>query len=243
MIIDFFSIPRDLYYNGRKINSYYKTYGAEKLTEIISLLSGLDISGYIIIDMFAFIDVINILDGIDVELSEDLVDPTYKVRNNGKWSTLYYRKGTHHVNGVEALRIARARHFTPVFSRDSRQQKILISVKDRFREIGIGDLNKVLDIFKTLLSYIDTNMNMMEIFSLYNKINTIDTIRQNVLSTENVLDQTYSNLLYLGKTEDEVDDDFYKGAWILVPKDNDWDELKYYINCIIEGNKYEQISD
>ncbi len=36
-VIDFFSIPRDLYYKGRKINSYYKAYGAEKLTEIISL--------------------------------------------------------------------------------------------------------------------------------------------------------------------------------------------------------------
>ena len=193
--------------------------------------------------MFAFIDVINILDGIDVELSEDLVDPTYKVRNNGRWSTLYYKKGIHHVNGVEALRIARARHFTPVFSRDSRQQKILISVKNRFREIGLRDLNTVIDIFKTMLSYLDTNMNMMEIFSLYNRINSIDQIRQNILSTENVLEQTYSNLLYLGKKEDEVDEDFFKGAWILIPKNNDWNELKYYINCIIEGKKYEQISD
>ena len=193
--------------------------------------------------MFAFIDVINILGGINVELSEDLVDPTYKVRNNGKWSTLYYKKGLHHVNGVEALRIARARHFTPVFSRDSRQQKILISVKKRFQEIGISDLDKVLEIFKTLLSYLDTNMNMMEIFNLYNKIKPIAKIRQNVLSTENVLEQTYSNLLYLGKNEDEVDEDFYKGAWILIPVNNDWGELKYYIKCVIEGNTYEQISD
>lgn len=193
--------------------------------------------------MFAFIDVINILGGIDVELTEDLVDPTYKVRNNGKWSTLYYKKGFHHVNGVEALRIARARHFTPVFSRDSRQQKILISVKKRFQEIGIGNLDKVLEIFKTLLSYLDTNMNMMEIFSLYNKIKPIETIRQNVLSTQNVLEQTYSNLLYLGKTEDEVEEDFFKGAWILIPENNDWEQLKYYIKCIIEGNTYEQISD
>ena len=193
--------------------------------------------------MFAFIDVINILDGIDVELSEDLVDPTYKVRNNGKWSTLYYKKGLHHVNGVEALRIARARHFTPVFSRDRRQQKILISIKNKFSEIGFSDFDKIFNIFKSLLSYIDTNMNMMEVFNLYSKINTINNIRQNVLSMDNVLETTYSNLLYLNKTEEEVDDDFYKGAWILIPKNNDWNELKYYINCILEGKKYEQISD
>lgn len=193
--------------------------------------------------MFAFIDVINILGGIDVELSEDLVDPTYKVRNNGKWSTLYYKKGLHHVNGVEALRIARARHFTPVFSRDSRQQKILISIKNKLSEIGITDLNRVFDIFKTLLSYLDTNMNMMEIFTLYTKISSINDINQNVISTENVLEQTYSNLLYLGKNEDEVDENFNKGAWILIPDNNDWNELKYYINSILEGKKYEQISD
>ena len=206
------------------------------MTEIIALLTGLDVEDYIIVDMFAFIDVINILGGIDVELSEDLVDPTYKVRDKGKWSTLYYKKGIHHVNGIEALRIARARHFTPVFSRDSRQQKILISVKNRFEEIGFSDFNKVFEIMKTLLSYIETNMNMMEIIGLYNKLNSISTIHQNVLSTDNVLFQTYSNLLYLGKTEEEVDDDFNKGAWILIPENNDWNELKNYINSKLEGN-------
>ncbi len=69
----------------------------KNLQKLFHFLSGLEINEYIIVDMFAFIDVINILDGIDVELSEDLVDPTYKVRNNGKWSTLYYKKGIHHV--------------------------------------------------------------------------------------------------------------------------------------------------
>ncbi len=211
------------------------------MAEIISEISGLNIEKYIIIDMFAFIDVINILGGIDVELSEDLVDPTYKVRNNGKWSTLYYRKGMHHVNGVEALRIARARHFTPLFSRDDRQQKILISIKNRFTEIGLTDIDKVLGILKSTLSYLDTNMNMIEIFNLFSKINSIDNIRQNILSTGNVLTQTYSNLLYLNKTEDEVDESFYKGAWILIPENNDWNELRKYISSKIEGVQDEKI--
>ncbi len=180
--------------------------------------------------MFAFIDIVNILGGIDITLDEDLIDPTYKVRNNGTWSTLYYKKGKYHLDGIETLRIARARHYTRLFSRDDRQQKIIVALLDKISQLTITDFNQVYNIIKTIFIYLDTDISIPETLNMINEIKDIKNIKKTVISTQNVLEQTYSNLLSAGFTEEEVDIDFDLGAWILVPKENDW----YYIHSFID---------
>jgi len=222
-------VPRDLYYRGRRLNVYYTIFGPERFREVIESITGLEISRYFIIDMFAFIDVVNILGGIEVTLDQDLVSPTYRVRNNGVWSTLFYPRGTHHLNGIEALRVARARHFTPVFSRDRRQQKILIALANRMSELSLTDFDKVFNIVRTVITYLDTDINIPESLMLLNYLRNVRDFNMIVLTTGNVLTQTYSNLMYLGLTEDEVDSSFNRGAWILIPENNDWNSIRRFI--------------
>ena len=223
------SLPRDLFYKRTKINSIYRRFGADTLKSTVSEITGLKIDKYVMVDMYAFVELINILGGIDVELTEPLVDPTYRVRDeNGKWSTLYYPAGVHHVNGVQALRIARARHYTPVFSRDMRQQQILKAVKNKLQSIGLTDINRLGRIIKLGFRYVETDISWLEAFSLYRSSQDI-TINQAVLSTNNVLCATYTNLLAKGLEEDQVDQDFDKGAWIVIPLDNDWKVVKKFI--------------
>ena len=63
-------------------------------------VTGLKIDYYLSVDMYAFIDVVNALGGIDVTLDSEVRDPTYKiVRENGSEGTLYYPPGTYHLNG------------------------------------------------------------------------------------------------------------------------------------------------
>ena len=224
-----FSLPRDLFYKRTKINSIYRRFGADVLKGTISEITGLNIDKYVMVDMYAFAELINVLGGIDVELTEPLVDPTYRVRDeNGKWSTLYYPAGVHHVNGVQALRIARARHYTPVFSRDMRQQQILKAVKEKLQSIGVSDINRLGRIIKLGFKYVETDISWLEAFSLYRSTQDI-TISQAVLNTDNVLYATYTNLLATGLEEDQVGEDFDKGAWIVVPIDNDWKVIKKFI--------------
>ena len=223
------SLPRDLFYKRTKINSIYRRFGADTLKNTVSEITGLRIDKYVMVDMYAFAELINVLGGIDVELTEPLVDPTYRVRDeNGKWSTLYYPAGVHHVNGVQALRIARARHYTPVFSRDLRQQQILKAVKDKLQSIGLSDINRLGGIIKLGFRYVETDISWLEAFSLYRSCQDI-TIIQAVLSTNNVLCATYTNLLATGLAEDQVDQEFDKGAWIVIPLDNDWKVVKKFI--------------
>ncbi len=230
------TVPRDLWYRGKRINTIYNLYGPQQLTREMSVITGLNIEKYIIIDMFAFIDAINILGGIDVHLDEELIDFTYKTKENGQWSTLYYPAGTHHLNGIEALRIARSRHTSDDFDRGARQQRIILSLKDRFSELGLGDIGKIYDLVKVLLKYVETNLSPFEIVTAFLNYKDFPTATKSVLSTDNVLYQTYSNLYYLNKTEDEVDENFNKGAWILFPAGNDWSLIPRYIKNRLSGN-------
>ncbi len=99
------SLPRDLYYEKRKLTSYYQVYGPEELMRVVTEIIGLPIDGYISVDMYAFIEIVDILGGIELTLEEALIDPTYKVRVDGHWKTLYYPAGEHKLDGIEALRI------------------------------------------------------------------------------------------------------------------------------------------
>ncbi|MDC7227188.1 MAG: LCP family protein [Spirochaetales bacterium] len=228
-------IPRDLYWKGRKINSIYLNYGAEQFKKELSEITGLEISNYIIVDMYAFIDIVNILGGIEVTLEEDLVDPTYKIRENGEWSTLNYSKGTYNLNGVESLRVARSRHGSNDFERSKRQQQIIEVFLNKILELKITDIDKVYNMMQAIFEYIDTDFTLVEMMSLFNNYSDVELAGKHVLSFDNILYDTYSNIYLLEDKEIEFDENFNKGAWILFPVDNDWNNIRWYVRRIING--------
>mgnify|MGYP006276757673 CR=1 FL=1 len=223
------SVPRDLYYRGRKINVLYPNYGGPRFAEELSQITGLNIAGYVAVDMYAFIDVVNILGGIEVTLREPLIDPTYRTKDNGRWSTLYYPAGTHHLSGIEALRLARSRHTSSDFGRAERQQAILSSLKEKFSRVGEQGLGTIYELVGSLLRYVESDLSSYELARLLHEARSYQITDQLVLNTDNILYHTYSNLYYSGKSKEEVDEDFYLGAWILLPKEDDWNALRWYI--------------
>jgi polyisoprenyl-teichoic acid--peptidoglycan teichoic acid transferase len=229
-----FSLPRDLFYHGRRINMVYSYWGKDQFLKEISDISGLSIKKYIHVDMFAFIDVINIIGGIDVTLDSDLIDPTYKIKENGEWTTLCYRKGTYQMNGLAALRVARSRNFSSDFDRAKRQQKVLLAVRDKFKTLGVGNLDKVYAIISTLMKYIQTNFTPLEMISYFGKFKNFTVSDQHTIDTSNVLYSTYSNIYLLKKEDIPQNEDFDKGAWIVLPKDNDWNVIKWYVREMIK---------
>ncbi len=228
-----FSLPRDLFYHGRRINAVYEFWGKDQFLKELSEITGLSIKKYIFVDMFAFIDVINIIGGVDISLDEDLIDPTYKVKDNGEWATLCYPKGNYHLNGLEALRVARSRNFSSDFDRAKRQQKIILAVRDKFKNIGIGNLDKVYQIIASLMKYVQTNFSPLEMAAYFGKYKDFTVSAQHTIDTSNVLYSTYSNIYLLSPEDIPDDEDFDKGAWIVLPKDNDWNVIKWYVREMI----------
>ncbi|MBT4056489.1 LCP family protein, partial [Candidatus Peregrinibacteria bacterium] len=236
--IDLVSIPRDLYYKGRKINRYADMYGMDEFAKVMSEIVGYKLDKYVMIDMYAFIDVVDLIGGIDIHLEDAVVDPSYKTLDNGVWGTMHYEPGNYHLGGKESLRLARSRHTSSDFARAARQHKILEAIQGKLRNLGVSDATVVYDILKTVLNQTSTNIGLKEAASYYFKYQNFKLNSSNVLSTANVLTVpeyiTSEECAALKSTDEMSECDSALQAYTLVPKNENWNLIKWYFQGVFE---------
>jgi LCP family protein required for cell wall assembly len=214
--ITFISIPRDLSVSGRKINALYKQYGPTNIMDELEEVTGLSISHYAVINMQAFIDIIDIVGGVTINNEEDIVDYYYPTSNKGY--TLYeLSAGIHELDGEEALKFARSRKSTSDFDRAKRQQIIIRAVKDKVETLGITDLNQLRQIYTVLIDNIDTDISFFQGVTLYNDYRGYSN------STGHVIDTTE----FLFGTRN------FSGQFILLPYDTTWSNVQKYIYNLV----------
>lgn len=239
--ISLLSVPRDLYYQDKKINSVYSEKGIAEFKKQLQDILGYKIHKYILVDMYAFRDIVDLIGGIDVTLEEDLIDPSYKACDNGVCSTLYYEAGTYHFNGTQALRVARSRHYSSDYSRAERQQLILEALKSKAQNLKLGDAGAILGIIKTVLASTETDIGADEALLYYFRYQNFDLARGNVLSTANVLAATpvavdYVTSRKINKCEDESKPETCKETYAidtLAPREGNWDYIKWYVQSLL----------
>lgn len=227
--ISLISIPRDIWWRDRKLADFAQIYGVERLMPEIATIIGRRIDGWVAVDMYAFIEVVDLLGGIELTLTEPLIDPTYRVRDGETWSTLAYPAGTHHLNGVEALRIARSRHTTTDFGRSERQQVILEALRSRLNQLHAGNLDRYYRLFETLNRYVTSSYSMWELAQFFLAYRSAPIVNRTGLTFDNVLYNTYSNIHIRGLSFEEVDEDFFLGGWILLPRGDDWGVVRWFV--------------
>lgn len=242
------SIPRDLYYNNRKINSIYHYYGMDELKRALSFVTGYEVDKYILIDMYAFIEVVDMIGGIDVHLPEPVVDPTYKTFDGGKWGTMYYRAGDHHLSGKQALRLARSRHTSSDFARSERQHMILEAIREKGRNLGLADAAGLQELGNRILEKTETDISLAEAVSYFFRYQNYEINRGHVLSSGNVLFSQHTGdgaLAEAGCTGGgELSEGqaatcagIDKGAYILLPHNENWNVVRWYVQSIIDGEE------
>lgn len=217
--ITLINIPRDLYNNGRKINSFYASFGIERIIEEILKITGVYTEKYIIINFDAFVNMIDILGGVDIYVKEDIYDPSFPTSSNGH--TVYeIEKGNHHFTGEEALMYSRSRKSTSDFDRAKRQQQIVQAIKDKLKKDNFfEDLDSAIDLYKTVSKSFNTNIDAFEALYYLNHFKDFEIESGNVISTQ--------NLLYSSKTID--------GQYILLPKTGDFLDIKKHISELIKN--------
>jgi len=249
------SIPRDIFFNGQKINGAYGRWGIDELTRELGIVTGLKIDRYIIIDMYAFIEVIDLMGGVDVYLQDPLIDPTYKTFDEGKWGTLYYGKGEHHLSGVQVLRVARSRHTSSDFDRAARQQAILVGLRTKVKSMNVSDAGTIAKITQVVLSKTETNLGAKEAISWLIRFKGYEVKTGAVLSTANVLThkiqsakeeqadeegqapedkKCYRKLPKVNKVIEIECAAPVEGQYILVPQ-KDWNTVRWYVRQILNG--------
>jgi polyisoprenyl-teichoic acid--peptidoglycan teichoic acid transferase len=137
------SIPRDLYVEVpgygqlQRINSamvlgelQQTGYGPSLAMQTVQLNLGIRIHAYMAVDFNAFITLIDVLGGIDVDVEHDIIDYEYPDMNYG-YDPLIIRAGLQHFDGETALKYSRTRHGDNDFERARRQQQVLFAIRDR----------------------------------------------------------------------------------------------------------------
>jgi LCP family protein required for cell wall assembly len=136
------SIPRDLYvdvpgYGLQRVNTAYQLgelqtpgNGPRLVMQTIQYNLGIPVNDYAIVDFNTFITVIDLIDGIDVNVSQAIYDPQYPDMYYG-YDPFYLEAGMQHLDGKTALKYARSRHGSDDINRASRQQQVLYAVRDK----------------------------------------------------------------------------------------------------------------
>ena len=157
------SIPRDTAVNrdwsrNKKINAAYYGAGLDTLKAEIQQTFGIPIDYYFLIDLNGFIALVDELDGVEVYIPEDM---NYDDPTPGEELHIHYTKGTHYLNGQQAMEVVRFRHnndgsgYTDV-GRSEMQRQVLLALVEKV--VSWNSLTKVTSFLDIFNSYVETNL-------------------------------------------------------------------------------------
>ena len=164
------SFMRDMYvkipgYYGHRINASYELGGMKLLDATLEENFGVQIDGNVEVDFFGFIDVIDMLGGVDIELSS--AEANYLNRNGnwgvnestaGQWKL---KAGMNHLTGEQALAYSRIRYVgNGDYERTERQRTVLNTLFEECKDLSVLELNALL---QKLLPHLTTDMTNSEI--------------------------------------------------------------------------------
>lgn len=172
-----FSIPRDTYvpicsaYSKRcgaesKI-THSAWSGAQGVVNTVENFTGIKIDYYVKINFRGLIDLVNTLGGIDVNVPFKFCESN-EDRYTGPEYQICLNKGYQHLNGEQALALARHRKTLPRgdFDRGQNQQLVLEGMLNKVKTIrSVSDFYKILD---TISKNMETSMTTDEMLGFYN---------------------------------------------------------------------------
>jgi len=180
-LVSMVSIPRDLYvfipgHGKTRLNMTdnigeaqgYPGGGPGLLRATLEENLGITFDHYVRIDFQGFIEMIDILGGVDVDVRcpTELWVPNMKSPGEYKLFRTV-PAGMQHMDGEFALIYCRCRAHTPVFDRDRRQREMLLAIRNRVVELGIsGLLPKLFELLGSMRYNVQTDLEAAEILAL-----------------------------------------------------------------------------
>lgn len=227
------SIPRDLAVpvpdvGLRKINEVNaigevreKDGGAAFAADVIGNTLGVPIAGYVRVDFTGFKELVDIVDGIEVDVVHAFSDPLYP-DDAGSVRTVSFAAGRQQMEGETALIYVRSRHGTngegSDFARAHRQQQVMLALRERLiNRSTLFSPGKIADIIRSLDRNVKTNIPLHQ----FDDLLALAHKTQGRSVAARVLDSSPDGVL-----SDQIGLD---GAYLLVPKDGDYGMLAAYV--------------
>lgn len=238
------SIPRDLYLRTERmgagrINALYRDFkyslirdglskeeaGRAAMQELATELSnffGIGLHHVVKVDFIGFVQAVDAVGGIDIDVPEDLYDPEYPGPNY-TYQTFSVLEGRQHFDGETALKYARSRHSTSDFDRSRRQQDILQALADKGKDDGVlVSPSRITSLLRIMDQHVATTLTFREMVTLAKLGASID--RSKIVSVQFNLEGP-GGFLYPPPR------DQFGGAAVLIP--NSWNEVRTFMNLIL----------
>lgn len=151
-----------------KINQAYQVGGHQQAVETLERNLDLSIDDYATFNWKAVADVINILGGIDLEITDSEFKYinsfiTETVESTGIGSYHLEHAGMNHLDGVQAVAYSRLRLMDTDFQRTQRQRKVVSLAMEKAKS---ADFNTLKTIVATILPEISTSIGVEDILPL-----------------------------------------------------------------------------
>ena len=219
-----------------KANAAYNRGGPEEAISLLNRNFDLDIRNYVSVNFNAFVDVIDALGGLEIELTQE--EAYYSNGYAAETSRVVGQEmvkidevaGTQLLDGVHAVSYARIRYTTGNdFKRTERQREVLEKTMEKAKKADIFTLNKIVD---KVFPQISTSLSITDMLGFVSNI-----MEYNVVET--------TGFPYALTTSEEVRE--HKGSYV-VPIDFVGNVTKLHQNIFAEdwyepSNKVQQIHD
>lgn len=185
------SLPRDLWVNVpnqgvMKLNAAWETgefkyegkitpgstdpkaiaAGFKTVDDTVHSILGIDINYNLLVDFQAFQQAVNTVGGVNVNVPEDLVDPTMAWANKG--DPVLAKAGIQDFNGDKALMYVRSRETSSDFARGERQRLVLVALKNKVETLGtLSNPLKIGGLFNTFGNNVNTDLSIGNAQRLY----------------------------------------------------------------------------
>lgn len=218
---------------------------ASSLTkQAVTTITGIPIDFVVTVDFNNFIQAIDSLKGIDVNVAKNFNDPWYPKKGfelelcghtpeevtamsatmSGfllekqfpcRYENLYFKAGKNHMNGETALKYGRSRHTSSDFDRGLRQISIIRAIISKL--FSLKALDNIMDFYQSLTKSVKTDITANQIEIIAPILKTVPNLQvvELGLDTNNVLTGTNSSF----------------GGAILIPKEGEgnWQTVQNFI--------------
>lgn len=182
-----------------KANAAYAYGGAQQLMSMMNKNLDLSLDGYVTVDFNAVAETIDLLGGLDIEMTHDEVVHmnSYCVETSERTGKSYEEiepaDGVHHLNGVQAVSYARIRYTAGNdFRRAARQRLVIYKMVEKAKNSSWTTLNKIID---TVCPMVSTSLSKTDILKMAMNMITYDIEDQSGFPTKHLEGETIKDAI------------------------------------------------
>lgn len=248
----FISVPRDLllplptggFEKANAIHAYAEDRRGRGPTELAATLEdalGIRIPYYVRVDFRGFVELIDDIDGVDVDVERTVNDTLYPIAGNetAPWEERYEHliipAGQQHFDGALALKYVRSRGASGPegsdFARARRQQRLLEAVREKIdTRGGLANPRQLAMLLENVREHVATNLALPELLRLTRIVSGVDP-------------QHVTEVVFSDGPDGELEAGRALGAYVLRPRGGSFDSVRQRVRAALTSDGARAVSE